>query len=322
MNPQYMTWTWLDFELLHLNVEVLMAAATRPVSRILRVTLKRSTLIRLNRPGPPPQAPFSPSLSPLQMFNNMSLDATLSSSHYTQYPSANLPSLSPVFSLLDFSDCGHRELSLEDNSDASSAHSPFESGPPLLLFDPAQLPPRVVFHSEADHPTVSAHSRTYSDITTGSNDRLTAPPFRRHSFNTQRSRATFFWPENGSSTPDTPSSPFPSSDYLFRHPQVAQQSAASFVFFGGEGTVYPAHAFISVASPAGVHAANLRRKKQAKFRCKYCQATLTTKHNLTNHLNSHEGKRPYACGLCGATFGTISVKKRHQKNCKGLVATH
>ncbi|KAF7336988.1 hypothetical protein MVEN_02135300 [Mycena venus] len=186
--------------------------------------------------------PFSPSSSALRMFSHLSIDATLLTpevsphrSRYTEYPSTD-PGLSPVLPLLNFAECGDRDSSFEDNSDASSTHSPFESGPPLLLFDPAQLPPRLVFHSEADHPTVSAHSRTYS---AGSNDRLAAPPFRRHSFNTQRSGATFFFsPESGLSTPDTPSSPFPSSDYsvegtaselLFRHPPVAQQSGTTFI---------------------------------------------------------------------------------------------
>jgi hypothetical protein len=34
------------------------------------------------------------------------------------------------------------------------------------------------------------------------------------------------------------------------------------------------------ASPAGVHAANLRRKKDVQFYCKYCSAGFTAKHNL------------------------------------------
>ncbi|KAJ7340743.1 hypothetical protein DFH08DRAFT_875145 [Mycena albidolilacea] len=69
-----------------------------------------------------------------------------------------------------------------------------------------------------------------------------------------------------------------------------------------------------VASPAGVHAANLRRKRPPKFQCEDCPATFTTKHNWKNHLNSHRGIRPHFCGWCGLTFTTPAVKKRHEKN--------
>lgn len=209
--------------------------------------------------------------------------------------------------LLTFADGGHQEPSFED-SDTSSLLSPLEPGP--LLFEHAPFPPRLVFHPDTDHSPFGSQSRIQSDLmmpTAASNDRLTAPPApRRHSFHAQRSEAIFsFSPESGPSNPDTPSSPFPSSPYSS----------------DGMTPDLPLR-HLQVASPAGVHAANLRRKRKAKFQCTYtdvCQATFTTKHNLQNHLNSHEGRRPYACVSCGADFTTLNVKRRHEKNCKGLV---
>ncbi|KAF7360090.1 hypothetical protein MVEN_00737100 [Mycena venus] len=92
---------------------------------------------------------------------------------------------------------------LKDNSDTSSTHSPFEPGPPLL-FDSAQLPTPLVFHSKADHPSHPAVS-PQSDMI----------PLCRHGFNTQRSHGAFsLSQESGMSTPDTPSSLFPSNTFL------------------------------------------------------------------------------------------------------------
>ncbi|KAJ7249213.1 hypothetical protein B0H12DRAFT_1324508 [Mycena haematopus] len=249
--------------------------------------------------------PLSPSSSesPLQMFAHMALDDAAGLNpeapalqlpySYTQYSSFNSrDALSPMLPLLTFSDSEHWP-SFEDTSGASSALSPLESSVPIL-FD-STAPP---------HSTFGLHSRAQSDLTasTASNDRLTAPP-RRHSFNTQRSGAKFFVsPESveggsGLSTPETPSSLSP----------IPSPSAA--------GTTLDLPILHSeVASPAGVHAAQLRRKKPAKFRCDICPATFTTKHNLKNHYNSHTGTKPYACRLCGVRFTTLSVKTRHEKN--------
>ncbi|KAJ7830895.1 hypothetical protein B0H14DRAFT_1188791 [Mycena olivaceomarginata] len=273
--------------------------------------------------------PFS-SPSPLRMFGQLSVaDHKLSPempptlhSPYAQYPPSNSggtisptfpldetrlgpenhypPSLSPTIPLLTFSDYDRWAPSFEDNSDAFSPLSPLEHGPRPLLFDTAPPLPRLVLHSEADHSTFGSQSRTQSDmmvVTEACNDRLAAPP-RRHSFNTHRPDATFFLSqESGLSTPDTPSSPFPSSP-----------SSSN----GATPDLPPSQP--QVASPAGVHAANLRRKRPPKFQCDDCQATFTTKHNWKNHLNSHRGIRPHTCGLCGLTFTTSAVKKRHEKN--------
>ncbi|KAJ6512727.1 hypothetical protein C8R45DRAFT_961168 [Mycena sanguinolenta] len=248
--------------------------------------------------------PFPPSSSesPLQMFAHMALDdaARLSpAAHSFQFPytlaSNSGITLSPVLPLLAFSDCEHWPSF--ENTSASSARSPLES-PSLLLSDAAAFVPHPGLQSEADHSPLGPRSRVRSDLTSlvGSNDRLTAPP-RRHSFNTHRSGSKFFVPpegRSGGSTPETSSSsPVPSSsaagypDLPILHPEVASQ--------------------------AGVHAANLRRTKPAKFRCDICSHTFTTKHNLTNHCNSHAGIKPYACRLCGDRFTTRSVQTRHEK---------
>ncbi|KAJ7249217.1 hypothetical protein B0H12DRAFT_1186181 [Mycena haematopus] len=166
--------------------------------------------------------------------------------------------------------------SFEDTSGASSALPRLESSIPIVIDSTAP----------ARHSTSASHSRSQSDLTASaaSNDRLTAPP-RRHSFS---------W-ESGSelSTPETPSIP--------------SSSAA------GTNLDLPI-LHLEVASRAEMHAAQLRRKKPAKFRCDICLATFTTRHNLKNHCNSHTGTKPYACRLCGVHFTTQSVRTRHEKN--------
>ncbi|KIK67718.1 hypothetical protein GYMLUDRAFT_135347, partial [Collybiopsis luxurians FD-317 M1] len=72
-----------------------------------------------------------------------------------------------------------------------------------------------------------------------------------------------------------------------------------------------------VASPR-VLEASLRRRKSPKqlLTCGLCGRTVTARHNLTNHINSHTGKRPYHCiPQCGRSFGTKHVLKRHQTTC-------
>ncbi|KAJ7888831.1 hypothetical protein B0H13DRAFT_2041888 [Mycena leptocephala] len=194
-----------------------------------------------------------------------------------------------------------------DESDASSTFSPRELEPSAsLLFEAAPILPFI----HVDHSTFDSRSRTRSDMTAptaASNDRLTAPP-RRHSSSAQRPEPGFFWSGTVPSTPDTPSS------YGLSTPSSH-----------GPSSPYPSGAMATlelplhrqVSSPAGVHAANLRRKKDVQFYCKYCSAGFTAKHNLRNHLNSHEGKRPHACVLCNASFTTRGVRRRHEKTCKG-----
>ncbi|KAK7460449.1 hypothetical protein VKT23_009171 [Stygiomarasmius scandens] len=75
-----------------------------------------------------------------------------------------------------------------------------------------------------------------------------------------------------------------------------------------------------VAGPALLEISDGRRKNKGKpmYTCKYCGATLTAKHNLTNHINSHFGIKNHQCRRCGSTFGTKHVLKRHYKSCSGV----
>ncbi|KAH8822835.1 hypothetical protein DL96DRAFT_1819533 [Flagelloscypha sp. PMI_526] len=54
-----------------------------------------------------------------------------------------------------------------------------------------------------------------------------------------------------------------------------------------------------------------------KHKCEICERGFTTKHNLTNHVNSHHGTLRYTCDLCTRQFTTKVVMERHKKKCKG-----
>ncbi|KAF7374396.1 C2H2 type zinc finger domain-containing protein [Mycena sanguinolenta] len=252
--------------------------------------------------------PFPPSSeSPLQMFAHMALDEATRLSPaarplqfpYTTSSSHSGDTLSPMQPLLafsDFSDCEHWSP-FEDTPGASATHSPLDS-PSLLLSDPTTSPPGLGFQSGTAQSAFGSRARVQSDLTSlaASSDRLTAPP-RRHSFNTHQSGSKFFMSSGGGSGRSTPETSSPS-------PVPGSATAG-----------YPDLPVLhhEVASQAGVHAANLRRTKPAKFRCDICSHTFTTKHNLTNHRNSHAGIKPYACRLCGDRFTTRSVQTRHEK---------
>ncbi|KAK7031178.1 hypothetical protein VNI00_013594 [Paramarasmius palmivorus] len=88
-----------------------------------------------------------------------------------------------------------------------------------------------------------------------------------------------------------------------------------------------------VGSEALSQASMKRRERDASYRCKYCGSTFTAKHNLKSkcllctddtftyvdipldHLNSHEGIRPYECEGCFRSFGTKHVLNRHRGTC-------
>ncbi|KAG7089237.1 hypothetical protein E1B28_010936 [Marasmius oreades] len=75
-----------------------------------------------------------------------------------------------------------------------------------------------------------------------------------------------------------------------------------------------------VASNKIVDASYKRRKKpdeKARFVCPICRHTFTAKHNLNNHINSHNGVKPFRCDVCKQTFTTSGTAKRHQNNCTG-----
>ncbi|KAL1752314.1 hypothetical protein FB107DRAFT_220150, partial [Schizophyllum commune] len=60
-----------------------------------------------------------------------------------------------------------------------------------------------------------------------------------------------------------------------------------------------------------------RRTGPAEYGCNVCGATFTTRHNLRNHLRSHEGRRDFVCAVCQATFINPGVCARHQAKCTG-----
>ncbi|KAF9260013.1 hypothetical protein L218DRAFT_1003109 [Marasmius fiardii PR-910] len=77
-----------------------------------------------------------------------------------------------------------------------------------------------------------------------------------------------------------------------------------------------------VASNKIVDASFKRRKKpteKARFVCPICQHNFTAKHNLNNHMNSHNGVKPFKCDVCKQTFTTSGTAKRHQNNCTGKI---
>ncbi|KAL1687759.1 hypothetical protein GGG16DRAFT_61431 [Schizophyllum commune] len=60
-----------------------------------------------------------------------------------------------------------------------------------------------------------------------------------------------------------------------------------------------------------------RRTRPAEYGCNVCGATFTARHNLRNHLRSHEGRRDFVCAVCQATFINPGVRDRHQAKCTG-----
>ncbi|KAJ7757727.1 hypothetical protein DFH07DRAFT_819148 [Mycena maculata] len=71
-----------------------------------------------------------------------------------------------------------------------------------------------------------------------------------------------------------------------------------------------------VASNKIRRASSARRINAAAFKCPIptCESTFTARHNLMNHINSHNKYRPHAC-KCGMSFTTQGVLNRHKKRC-------
>ncbi|KAJ7679169.1 hypothetical protein DFH06DRAFT_1465343 [Mycena polygramma] len=72
-----------------------------------------------------------------------------------------------------------------------------------------------------------------------------------------------------------------------------------------------------VASKKIRQASTKRRMNEAAFACPLpsCSSTFTARHNLINHINSHNKHRPYRCSLCTMAFTTQGVLNRHLKRC-------
>ncbi|KAJ6507756.1 hypothetical protein C8R47DRAFT_1099464 [Mycena vitilis] len=261
-------------------------------------------------PFSPP--PFSPTFLSTRMRDRMSISATLPRLEIPSIHVESLPynptlspmgpvPLSPVGPLLSLPDCDRWEPFFEDAS-ASSALSP-DDGPGSLLFA-ANNVPSLVFQPDAGPAGFGPSSRTRSGLTASTlpiNDQL-AP--RRHSFPSQQRAGGFYIvQENGPPTPNTPSS------YISSSPSTSSANTPEL------------HPHSKVSSPAGVHASNLRRKKKARFFCERpgCGQSFTAQHNLDNHMNSHDGIKPYECRSCKAAYTTRGTKNRHERRCKALV---
>ncbi|KAL0575496.1 hypothetical protein V5O48_006481 [Marasmius crinis-equi] len=74
-----------------------------------------------------------------------------------------------------------------------------------------------------------------------------------------------------------------------------------------------------VASEEVVLASKSRRTTRTpRFPCPVegCPADFTAKHNLKNHLNAHNGVKPYGCPHCERSYTTSHVLNRHMTTCK------
>lgn len=74
-----------------------------------------------------------------------------------------------------------------------------------------------------------------------------------------------------------------------------------------------------IATSGVLKAAEKRRQRVPAFKCPICNYSLTSKDNLKNHINAHNGIRPFECDTCSKKFGTRSVLNRHRKSLKCLM---
>ncbi|KAF8072051.1 hypothetical protein FPV67DRAFT_916425 [Lyophyllum atratum] len=70
---------------------------------------------------------------------------------------------------------------------------------------------------------------------------------------------------------------------------------------------------MDVSTPAILRASELRRTVAARYVCKHCHKTFTTKQNLKYHHNVHFGRKEFVCSVCKKAFTTPTDVKRHGK---------
>lgn len=66
-----------------------------------------------------------------------------------------------------------------------------------------------------------------------------------------------------------------------------------------------------------------KRVRKPRHQCTRpgCGQTFTEKHNLYNHLNSHDGLKPHPCKHCNKTFAARSTLSRHSKTCASNIVS-
>ncbi|TFK69702.1 hypothetical protein BDN72DRAFT_840067 [Pluteus cervinus] len=70
-----------------------------------------------------------------------------------------------------------------------------------------------------------------------------------------------------------------------------------------------------IGSEEGRRVSEARRKREARHLCTLCGRGLTSRDNLTNHLNFHFNIKPYECPHCKKAFTTKADCTRHTKKC-------
>jgi uncharacterized Zn-finger protein len=86
------------------------------------------------------------------------------------------------------------------------------------------------------------------------------------------------------------------------------------------GTGYSNETTIIKPETGTIRIRNAADGRRTPFSCPNCDATFTRKHNLENHMKSHEDRRPHHCRQpdCGRSFTRRHDRNRHEEACHGL----